>query len=138
MGALEFRPATARRDTSPVPINIAQMVDLASDVLSRRRALSGALKGRNDSKALHEILMIGTSAGGARAKAVLAWNPTTGAFGNSTIAGRTITIASGATLRLTANDTFGTQAATAGMSAQAKAMSQPAVRSASPNLNSRP
>ena len=80
MGALEFRPATARRDTSPVPINSARRVDLASDVLSKRNALSVALTGKNDSGALHEILIIGTSAGGARAKAVLAWNPTTREF----------------------------------------------------------
>ena len=40
-------------------------------------------------------------------------NPTTSAFGNATIAGRTITVASGATIRLTANDSFGNQLATA-------------------------
>ena len=80
MGALEFRPATASRDSRPVPVNIARMVDLASDILSKRHELSGTLNRHHDSKALHEILIIGTSAGGARAKAVLAWNPTTGEF----------------------------------------------------------
>ena len=40
-------------------------------------------------------------------------NPVTSAFGNATIAGRTITVASGATLALTANDSFGNQTAVA-------------------------
>ena len=40
-------------------------------------------------------------------------NPITSAFGNATLGGRTITVASGATLALTANDSFGNQAAVA-------------------------
>ena len=40
-------------------------------------------------------------------------NPTTSAFGNATVGGRTITVAPGATLSLTANDSFGSQAAVA-------------------------
>lgn len=80
MGALEFQPARFNRDRKPVLIEIDRMVELASAILSQRKELSGQLDGEHDAEALREILRIGTSAGGARAKAVLAWNPTTGEF----------------------------------------------------------
>ncbi len=79
MGALEFRPAlrgTGRRYTT----EIAQLVDLANRVLDERPELVGRLGVGDDRSALEDILSVGTSAGGARAKAVLAWNPATGEF----------------------------------------------------------
>ncbi|MBK9466857.1 MAG: type II toxin-antitoxin system HipA family toxin [Gammaproteobacteria bacterium] len=77
MGALEFAPAigpTARQTTH---IEVGQLVELASQVLTHRSKLqaSFAAEGRKD--ALRDILRVGTSAGGARAKAVIAWNPQT-------------------------------------------------------------
>ncbi len=78
MGALEFRPAVDRGLERSVRIEIASLVALASEVLSDRQALRTRLQAGREDEALREILAVGTSAGGARAKAVIAWNPTTG------------------------------------------------------------
>ena len=77
IGALEFEPADRGRDP-PRAIEIAQLVEFANRVLDERVRLAGRLSGGNDWPALEDILSVGTSAGGARAKAVLAWNPRTG------------------------------------------------------------
>jgi len=61
-------------------VEIAALVDLANQVLSIREGMHGVLSGADDHDTLEEILRVGTSAGGARAKAVLAWNATTGEF----------------------------------------------------------
>jgi serine/threonine-protein kinase HipA len=79
IGALEFEP-TVRKATRSKKLEVAQLVDLANRVLSERAALAGRLGGDNDAEALEDILSVGTSAGGARAKAVLAWNRQTGEF----------------------------------------------------------
>ena len=49
-------------------------------MLDERASLAGRFDGKHDAEALEDILSVGTSAGGARAKAVLAWNPKTGEF----------------------------------------------------------
>ena len=79
IGALEFQPAIRGRDRRRA-IEVAQLVDLANRVLEERAGLVGRLGGQSDRAAFEDILSVGTSAGGARAKAVLAWNPTTGEF----------------------------------------------------------
>ncbi|WP_205029898.1 type II toxin-antitoxin system HipA family toxin [Cereibacter sphaeroides] len=79
IGALEFEP-TIRKASRSKKLEVAQLVDLANRVLSERAALAGRLGGDNDAEALEDILSVGTSAGGARAKAVLAWNRQTGEF----------------------------------------------------------
>ena len=79
MGALEFEP-TLRKQTKAKKLVVARLVDLANRVLDERANLFGRLDGETDAEALEDILSVGTSAGGARAKAVLAWNPTTGEF----------------------------------------------------------
>ncbi len=86
MGALEFEPATGQPDAASAPIDIAPLVDLVSRVLQNRENLSGHLIGPDDRPALRDILKVGTSAGGARAKAVLAWNPATGEFRSGQVA----------------------------------------------------
>ena len=73
IGALEFEP-TVRKATRSKKLEVAQLVDLANRVLSERENLAGRLGGEDDAEALEDILSVGTSAGGARAKAVLAWN----------------------------------------------------------------
>lgn len=78
VGALEFEPALRRGKGSEV--EIAQLVDLANRVLDERDRLAGRLGSDGDGEAIEDILRVGTSAGGARAKAVLAWNPATGEF----------------------------------------------------------
>lgn len=79
IGALEFQPAVRGRDARHA-IEIAQMVDLANRALADRAGVAGRLGTGDDSAALQDILQVGTLAGGARAKAVLAWNPHTGEF----------------------------------------------------------
>lgn len=80
MGALEFHPTQGQTTRRSRRLDIAKLVDLASQVLSMRKDMHGALGGEDDQATLEEILRVGTSAGGARAKAVLAWNPDTGEF----------------------------------------------------------
>ena len=79
VGALEFEPALRRLDRRS-EIDFAELVDLASRVLDEGSQLTGSLGKGRDSTALRQLLGVGTSAGGARAKAVLAWNPETGEF----------------------------------------------------------
>jgi serine/threonine-protein kinase HipA len=75
MGALEFRP-TLLPDFSPETLHLEALVQLANDALASRESLHTNLS--QPPEALATILRVGTSAGGARAKAVIAWNPKTG------------------------------------------------------------
>ena len=77
MGALEFAPGHGPRDRISKKIELDSLVRLASEVLTHRETLSGSLGESKRGKAMHDILLVGTSAGGARAKAVIAWNPVT-------------------------------------------------------------
>lgn len=74
MGALEFLPVLGPRPRKATKIEIDSLIDLASDVLSHRNTLQGNFKDSSREKAPKDILRVGTSAGGARAKAVIAWN----------------------------------------------------------------
>ena len=80
MGALEFQPATLGPPSSNNPVEVARLVDLANQILDERAKLGGVFSGDNDQEAINDILRVGTSAGGARAKAILAWNPKTNEF----------------------------------------------------------
>lgn len=74
MGALEYEPAIPEKKfANSVPIDLEELTSLASAVLSQRQNITA--KGRD---ALIDILRVGTSAGGARAKAVVAYNEKTG------------------------------------------------------------
>jgi len=77
MGALEYLPATGPRPQRARMIQIEALVELASEVLNQRANIKGDFSSDRRKKALQDILRIGTSAGGARAKAVIAWNPDT-------------------------------------------------------------
>jgi serine/threonine-protein kinase HipA len=79
MGALEYRPARGPRRTRSHELHLAALVGLASEVLSRREGLAVSFADGERAAAMREILSVGTSAGGARAKALIAWNPSTGA-----------------------------------------------------------
>ena len=79
MGALEFAPARGPRATRNRDIQVAALVELASEVLTHRAELVASLAAGEREQAMRDILSVGTSAGGARAKAVIAWNPQTGA-----------------------------------------------------------
>ena len=73
MGALEFRPVRGPTAKSSTAVQLSRLVE------SARQAIHGELNNdRNASAALKQIIQVGTSAGGARAKATIAWNPATG------------------------------------------------------------
>ncbi len=76
MGALEFVPVTGPKHES-TRVDVAALVELAGEILTERAALGGSLVPACREQALQDILRVGTSAGGARAKAVVAWNPET-------------------------------------------------------------
>ena len=72
MGALEFKPALRPQERKTVPIEIGEIIKLAQYVIDNRTEMLVNLKDKD--KALETIIRIGTSAGGARAKALIAWN----------------------------------------------------------------
>jgi serine/threonine-protein kinase HipA len=74
MGALEFSPATGPRAAKAKNIQIDKLVDIASEILSQRNTLNVSFAEKSKQRALADILRIGTSAGGARAKGLVAWN----------------------------------------------------------------
>ena len=77
MGALEYRPALGGSAKSSENVHIEALVQLASEVLSQRETLAERLEKHDpsvDDAALQRLIQVGTSAGGARAKAVIAMN----------------------------------------------------------------
>jgi len=78
MGALEYRPVKGPRARKSSAIHVSKLVSLASEILSQRSEMTADFATSKREQALREILQVGTSAGGARAKAVIAWNPKTG------------------------------------------------------------
>jgi len=74
MGALEFAPAIGPQPQRAKKIEIDALVKLASEVLAHRKNLKATFASEKRKAALGDILRVGTSAGGARAKAVIAWN----------------------------------------------------------------
>ena len=77
MGALEFEPNEPGISDRSVKIEIDELVKMANDILTGRQDFTTNIS-ENEEKALLDILKISTSAGGARAKAVIAYNPVTG------------------------------------------------------------
>lgn len=72
MGALEFKPARGVKKQKTTAVDMALLVQGA------RNVLLGNFKGDTDAEAaIRNIIQVGISAGGARAKAVIAWNPNT-------------------------------------------------------------
>lgn len=77
MGALEFAPAVGPKAGKATMIEVDALVRLAGEVLTHRGDLQGHFHAAGKEAALQDILRVGTSAGGARAKAVIAWNRAT-------------------------------------------------------------
>ncbi|MBK8241898.1 MAG: type II toxin-antitoxin system HipA family toxin [Saprospiraceae bacterium] len=77
MGALEFEPATIKTSTRNFSLEFDGLVELAKKMLHEREGFLTHLS-KDEEKAMMEILKIGTSAGGARPKAVIAYNRKTG------------------------------------------------------------
>jgi serine/threonine-protein kinase HipA len=77
MGALEFEPAQVTENKRAFQIELESLVETAKHVLSEKAQFQSKLKS-NDLQSMQDILRIGTSAGGARPKAVIAYNEKTG------------------------------------------------------------
>ncbi len=76
MGALEFHPPVRQGLDRSTPVEVGALLELARDVLAHRDSLATRLD--HGAQALLDIIRVGTSAGGARAKAVLAIHEETG------------------------------------------------------------
>ena len=73
MGALEFAPSRGPRHRKPSAVELSTLVEGA------RSLIDGEFAGdRETQAAIQGLIQVGTSAGGARAKAVIAWNRATG------------------------------------------------------------
>ena len=77
MGALEFVPMIGPKTRQASQIQINKLVELASEILTHRKDLQVSFADEERERSLTDILRVGTSAGGARAKAVIAWNRST-------------------------------------------------------------
>jgi len=74
MGALEYVPASSEIKDIDDTINVKEMVKFASDILANREAISLRV---DNNLTYAQLVQVGSSAGGARAKAVIAWNENT-------------------------------------------------------------
>jgi len=74
MGALEFKPALSRVRKAQ-KINVNALSQLAAEIMRKRESLKVSFDDKKT--AFHDILQVGSSAGGARPKAVIAWNQKT-------------------------------------------------------------
>lgn len=77
MGALEFEPAISNDSDRDLKVEIDSLVKVAGEALSKKEALENNLN-EDKKTAIAEILRLGTSAGGQRAKAIIAYNKSTG------------------------------------------------------------
>ena len=76
MGALEYKPALFQKENEAEEIHVDALAELANEVLKCRK--SAVAKLVPDMKRYSSILKVGSSAGGARAKALIGWNEATG------------------------------------------------------------
>ncbi|XPF95737.1 type II toxin-antitoxin system HipA family toxin [Colwellia sp. RE-S-Sl-9] len=77
MGALTFSPAIKRKNlNASQPIHIESLISIAQEVLDKRAQFSVNLtsNGQENKEAMMSLMSVGMSAGGARPKAVLAFN----------------------------------------------------------------
>jgi len=76
MGALEFSPEAVGGYDASVAVEVSELVALAQTIMSERKQLDASLgeSEKDNAEAILDILRVGTSAGGARAKAVIAMN----------------------------------------------------------------
>jgi serine/threonine-protein kinase HipA len=77
MGALEFEPSQLKTNKRAFDIEIDSLVNISRKILSKKESFETNLN-TDEQKAMQDILKIGTSAGGARPKAIIAYNEKTG------------------------------------------------------------
>ena len=76
MGALEYRPALFDNEDESEAVRVDALAELANEILKQRSGAVAELV--PDMKRYSSILKVGSSAGGARAKALIGWNEATG------------------------------------------------------------
>jgi serine/threonine-protein kinase HipA len=74
IGAIEIEPAFPKDIQKASKLEISSLIEISEQILSGRKNFSANLT-ENEEKALIDILKIGTSAGGARAKAIISFDP---------------------------------------------------------------
>jgi serine/threonine-protein kinase HipA len=77
MGALEFEPSQFKANKRAFNIEVDSLVNLTQKMLEKREGFETNLN-KDEQQAVIDILKIGTSAGGARPKAIIAYNEKTG------------------------------------------------------------
>ena len=77
MGALEYQPSQGPFTGKSESVDVEALVELAGKILTKRNSIRGSFAPEFREDALQDILRVGTSAGGARAKAIIAWNEDT-------------------------------------------------------------
>jgi serine/threonine-protein kinase HipA len=77
MGALEFEPVQPKPRNTSAKIELSNLIEIAEEIISGRKDFTANIT-EDEEKALFEILKVGSSAGGARAKALIAFNEKTG------------------------------------------------------------
>lgn len=77
MGALEFEPSQLKSNKNSFHVEMSSLVDIAQRMLEKREEFETNMN-RDQQQAVMKILKIGTSAGGARPKAIIAYNQKTG------------------------------------------------------------
>jgi serine/threonine-protein kinase HipA len=78
VGALEFQPSREPAVFGEADLQVQALVRLASEVLAERAEFVAELSANPDEEAIKAILAVGSSAGGARPKAFIAYNDATG------------------------------------------------------------
>lgn len=74
MGALEYKPVSTDFENIDEEINVAKMTKFASDILLNRES---QILSADEKLTYAQLIQVGSSAGGARAKALIAWNKKT-------------------------------------------------------------
>ena len=77
MGALEFEPSQFKVNKRAFAIEVDSLVSITQKMLYKREGFEANLN-QDEQQAMMDILKIGTSAGGARPKAIIAYNEKTG------------------------------------------------------------
>jgi serine/threonine-protein kinase HipA len=77
MGALEFEPSQLKVTKRAFDIEVDELIQMSQKMLTKREAFETNLA-KDEQQAMLDILKIGTSAGGARPKAIIAYNEKTG------------------------------------------------------------
>lgn len=75
MGALEFYPVMGPDPVKSEPLEIERLRTLAANILDQRKKVKVRLREKD---AFEQIVRVGTSAGGARAKVLIAYDDSTG------------------------------------------------------------